>query len=94
MPIATDWRQSLAIGASLAACYAARSEIKECIMAKGNDRSFADILAETVGKAITDIRQHVVEEPWFGQVLREFPARDIEHGQTVGQEIGIEHDDL
>jgi len=63
-------------------------------MEKGNDRSFADILAETVGKAITDIRQHVVEEPWFGQVLREFPAREMERGQTVEHEVGIEHDGL
>lgn len=58
-------------------------------MAKGNPQSFADILAETVGKAITDIRQHVVEEPWFGQVLREFPARDVERNPDNG--IDIDH---
>lgn len=86
MPIATDWRQSLEIGESLAACYAAQSETKEWVMAKGNERSFADILAETVGKAITDIRQHVVEEPWFGQVLREFPARDAHQSQVIEQD--------
>lgn len=58
-------------------------------MAKGNERSFADILAETVGKAITDIRQHVVEVPWFNQVLRDFPMRDVERNPT--DEIDIDH---
>jgi hypothetical protein len=82
----------MAIGASEAACYAARSEIKECIMAKGDQRSFADILAETVGKAITDIRQHVVEEPWFGQVLREFPAHDATHDQAYEEDAAIRDD--
>jgi hypothetical protein len=81
----------MAIGASEAACYAARSEIKECIMAKGDQRSFADILAETVGKAITDIRQHVVEEPWFGQVLRELPVRDATHEQAIERDAASEN---
>lgn len=61
------------------------SNEKEFVMAKSN-RGFADILAETVGKVITDIRQHVVEEPWFGQTLREFSARVVERGQAVEQE--------
>ena len=60
-------------------------------MAKGNPQSFADILAETVGKAITDIRQHVVEEPWFGQLLREFPARDAAHEQAIERDAAGEN---
>ncbi len=47
-------------------------------MPKDNQPTFADILAETIGKAVTDIRQHVVEEPWFGQVLREYPAPEAD----------------
>ncbi len=90
--IATDWQQSLAMWGWVVACYADRPELKECIMAKENQRGFADILAEAVGKAVTDIRQHVVEEPWFGQVLREFPGRDSTHDQAVDRDAAIENE--
>ena len=39
-------------------------------MLKDNSNpSFADIIADILGDAISDVRQRVVEEPWFGKML-------------------------
>jgi len=38
----------------------------------------ADSLANLVGEIATDVRQHVVEEPWFGHPVTSGPANYYE----------------
>lgn len=42
---------------------------------QSNPRSLSDIIAEVVGTIATDVRQHVVEEPWFGRAVTPLPER-------------------
>ena len=58
-----------------------------------------DWFAEAFGRAIADIRQKVVEEPWFGRAVTKQPlqstapgenAREQEYPQEQNHEHGID----
>lgn len=55
-----------------------------------------DWFTEAFGRAITDIREKVVEEPWFGRKLarpgEHVPARDDERFATAAKEHPEERD--
>ena len=57
------------------------------------DRSVApilsDIIAEIIGSISKDVRQHVVEEPWFGKKVTLDAAADI--GRSAPPQIEPDH---
>ena len=59
------------------------------------ERSTGDSLMDGFASAIADIREKVVEEPWFGRpVTQEFTAADIDNtpvGQTLESFLGLDH---
>ena len=52
-----------------------------------------DWFAEVFGRAIADIRQKVVEEPWFGRPVTRQPLQPTSPGGTEReQDRATEHD--
>lgn len=43
------------------------------------------IFSDAVGNAVRDIRQKVIEEPWFGRVVTEAPAQ-VDIWSTLGKD--------
>jgi hypothetical protein len=54
------------------------------------NESFFDKLTKGLGDAVADIREKVVEEPWYGRVLNE-PMTAWPQAREVQPELG-EHD--
>lgn len=51
-----------------------------------------DWVAETFGKAVTDIREKLVEEPWFGKAVTadhaQQPAKPRSMAEAMGWTVG------
>jgi hypothetical protein len=55
-----------------------------------------DWFVEAFGRAITDVREKVVEEPWFGRKLtrpgEHAPPRDNDPFAATAKDRSVEHD--
>lgn len=75
--------------------------VEDAIMSQGKrmadairERSAGERLIDGFADAVADIREKVVEEPWFGRsVTQEVTAADIDHtpvGQTLESFLGLD----
>ena len=52
-------------------------------------RSFIDAVSEGIADAARDVRQKVVEEPWFGRQVTPEPVTPVSSGLEQGDEINL-----
>jgi hypothetical protein len=50
-------------------------------------KSLYDQFVKGLADAITDIREKVVEEPWFGRVVNEHKVTEVNWGWPQAQEV-------
>ena len=53
------------------------------------NKPFFDELFKGIGKAITDIREKVVEEPWFGRAVNTREGQEVQPETAIGVAVCI-----